>query len=105
MLVPLPDYAGHLWVKVVGMLQQNWALIAPIAPDHVHLYFINDLSVMFDARGFESEAEAVDGLKRNGFRRFAGTPDLQAFLLPPAPPFHADVTFSNPVYSSGRHWR
>ena len=105
MLVPLPDYGGDLWVKVIAMLQQNWALVAPIAPAHAQVYFLDDHGVMFDALAFPTEADAVDGLKWNGFQRFAEAPDLQAFLYPPSTPFFVEVSPDNPAYASGRHWR
>ena len=100
-----PISGDHLWVKVVEMLQQNWATIEPDASGGVRVYFISDTGGVFDAMAFASEAEAIAGLTRNGFRRFADAPDLQSFLRPPEPPFQAGSHPSGPIYSSGRFWR
>jgi cation transport protein ChaC len=93
-----------LWVKVVEMLQQNWAAIETgQAPVRVH--FISDNGVVFDKMDFGSKAEAVTGLTRNGFRRFADAPDLHSFLRAPEPPFRPGHHPNGLIYSSGRYWR
>ena len=94
-----------LWVKIVEMLQQNWAAIEPDAVAGVRVLFINDTSDVFDEMTFTSEAEAIAGLTRNGFRRFADAPDLQSFLCAPRPPFRPGRHPSGAIYSSGRFWR
>ena len=100
-----PDIGSDLWVKVVGMLQQNWAVIEPNDATGVSARFITDTGGIFDAMTFASEAEAVAGLTRNGFRRFADAPDLQSFLRAPEPPFRSGTHPNGPIYSSGRFWR
>ncbi|GEM_PF-6138507 len=45
------------------------------------------VSSAFDEMAFASEAVAVVGLSRNGFRRFNDAPDLQSFLNAPETPF------------------
>ena len=97
--------SDDLWVKVVGMLQQNWAAIDPADPAAVRVRFITDTSGVFDEMTFSSEAEAVAGLTRNGFRRFADAPDLQSFLRAPESPFRPASHPNGPIYSSGRFWR
>lgn len=94
-----------LWVKVVGMLQQNWAAIEQTDSAGVRICFITDTSGVFDEMTFGSAAEAVAGLTRNGFRRFADSPDLQSFLRAPEPPFRPGSHPDGPIYSSGRFWR
>ena len=94
-----------LWVKIVGMLQQNWAAVEPTDAAAVRVIFITDTSGVFDEIAFGSEAEAVAGLTRNGFRRFADAPDLQSFLRAPEPPFRPGRHPNGPIYSSGRFWR
>jgi hypothetical protein len=93
------------WVKVVEMLQQNWALI-DIEPDSsARVFFISDTSGVFDEMVFPSALEAERSLERNGFRRFAVSVDLQSFLRPPLVPFHRAAHPNGPIYSSGRFWR
>jgi hypothetical protein len=93
-----------LWVKVVEMLQQNWAAIEPEA-EGVRVFFISDTSGVFDDMAFPGQAEAEAALTRNGFRRFRDAPGLQAFLHPPAPPYRAATHPNGRIYSSGRFWR
>lgn len=90
------------WVKVVGMLQQNWALAEDTGSTTV--YFITDTSGIFDTLTFETMKEAEGALKRNGFRHFAQCPDLQSFLQPPSAPFHKTDHPNGPIYSSGQFW-
>jgi hypothetical protein len=93
------------WVKIVEMLQQNWAVIEPKDAETVHVYFISDTSGVFDEMAFRSANAARESLHRNGFRRFAKNGDMQSFLRPPPGPFHRVVHPNGPIYSSGRFWR
>ena len=101
---PVAIETGDFWVKVVEMLQQNWALIEPEAQS-VRVYFITDTGGVFDEIAFPSTAAAHEALQRNGFRRFAEHADLQSFLHPPRAPFRRDTHPNGPIYSSGRFWR
>jgi hypothetical protein len=96
--------SSDFWVKIVEMLQQNWAVIEPYE-DGIRIYFINDVGGVFDEIPFSSEQVASDALARNGFRRFLDHPDLQSFLRPPSPPFRRTAHPNGPIYSSGRFWR
>jgi hypothetical protein len=71
------------WVKIVGMLQHNWALPIPCDAGWT-VIFVDDASGMFDRLEFANQAEMVEALERNGFEDFAATPRLQTFLHPPA---------------------
>jgi hypothetical protein len=102
---PLPIHGDDLWVKVVDMLQQNWAAIDFAESEGVRVYFISDAGGVFDEMAFGSEAQAIAGLIRNGFRRLADAPDLQSFLRAPEPPFRPGHHPNGPIYSSGRYWR
>ncbi len=93
------------WVKVVGMLQQNWATIEADPNGGCRIYFVCDLSGVFDQLPFASKEDAVAGLIRNGFRCYADSPDLQSFLVPPKPPFRTGKHTNGPIYSSGRFWQ
>lgn len=93
------------WVKVVEMLQQNWAMIEPAPPDGVRVYFIDDRGGVFDELAFPSADEAAQALSRNGFERYALSPELQKLAIPPSPPFYWRDHPDGPIYSSGRFWR
>lgn len=94
------------WFKVVGMLQQNWALIEHTpSTDEVTVYFIGDTSGVFDQLAFATEAEAREALRRNGFERLEESPESKRFLTPPSAPFHHRPHPNGPIYSSGRFWR
>lgn len=93
------------WVKVVGMLQQNWALIGEGPGKAARVHFITDTSGVFDEIAFTSTEAATEALVRNGFKRFAEQPDLQTVLRAPSPPFHHTEHPNGPIYSSGRYWR
>jgi hypothetical protein len=97
--------SSDYWVKVVEMLQQNWALIEAAPSGSVRVHFINDTSGVFDELSFPSVDSALAALRRNGFRRFADDAQLQSFLRPPPPPFRHAQHPNGPIYSSGRFWR
>ena len=94
--------SDDFWVKVVEMLQQNWALIEEKPEGGVCMYFIGDTGGVFDELSFSSADEAVAALRRNGFKYFAGDESLQSFLRPPEPPYHRKSHPNGPIYSSGR---
>jgi len=93
------------WVKVVGMLQQNWALITSRQNSEVCIHFIADSGSVFDALVFPTEEYAIAALRRNGFSRYADDAQLQSFICPPEPPFHKGSHPNGPIYSSGQYWR
>ena len=95
----------EFWVKIVEMLQQNWAVIEADNAVAVRVYFISDTSGVFDEMAFPSADAARESLDRNGFRRFTENSDLQSFLRPPSAPFRRAVHPNGPIYSSGRFWR
>ena len=94
------------WVKVVGMLEQNWALIETgdaACPD-ARVFFIGDTSGVFDEMSFRSSDDATRALRRNGFTRYADDRALQSFVVPPDPPFERSRHPNGAIYSSGRYW-
>ena len=101
---PVTIQSTDFWVKVVAMLQQNWALIEE-ENGAVRVHFISDASGVFDEITFPSESAAREALGRNGFRRFAESADLRSFLRPPLPPFRRSAHPNGLIYSSGRFWR
>lgn len=101
-----PITGDDLWVKIVGMLQQNWASIEDTA-NGVAVYFANDGSYVFDEIPFASVADARAALVKNGFKRLRDSPDLQMAIDadPPKPPFTEGNHPSGRIYSSGRYWK
>ena len=97
--------SDDFWVKVVEMLQQNWALIEPVPSGGVCVYFISDASGVFDEIAFPSTAKAIFALTRSGFRCYAKKQKLQSFLSPPSAPFHRHPHPNGLIYSSGRFWK
>ena len=99
---PRPD---DPWVKVVDMLQHNWALIDLEAAGAARVLFFHDGGVVFDEMEFASEGVAAAALQRNGFSRWSESPDLQEFV--PLPP--AELAWgkhpNGDIYSSGRFWK
>ena len=93
------------WFKVLGMLSQNWALIDEQEGGKFKVLFINDHSNIFDELEFDSEDEAIEGLKRNDFERYADDKESQKFIPSPRPPFILDEIMKEPMYSSGKHWK
>jgi len=103
---PIEIQSRDYWVKVVEMLQQNWALIDPGTKDEgVIVYFVHDRSGVFDRLVFSSREVAEAALRRNGFSKFDDDPQLRGFLTPPPPPFREAKHPNGSIYSSGRFWR
>lgn len=69
---PVEIKSADYWFKVVGMLQQNWALVDQ-APDNdaCTVFFLHDASGVFDRLRFPSLEDASRALRRNGFVRLA----------------------------------
>jgi hypothetical protein len=99
----LPIQSRDFWVKVVEMLQQNWALIEPEG-DQVTVYFLHDLGGVFDEIPYGSLREAQTALRLNGFRRFDEDPSYAEIFARPEPPFRRVEHPSGRIYSSGQFW-
>ena len=98
--------SADYWVKVVEMLQQNWALVDGELGGSARVYFVHDGGGVFDEMDFPSVTVAQEALARNRFQRWAEVGDkLGAVMSPPSQPFHRSVHPSGPIYSSGRFWR
>lgn len=92
------------WFKIVGYLQQNWALITRSADSTAVLYFIGDTGLIFDEMIFPSAAAARDALQDNGFRQYSEDTQSQAIIRPPVSPYYRHPHPNGPIYSSGRYW-
>jgi len=55
------------WVKVVGFLQHNWAVIEEVEQNKVKIFFFDDNSQVFDELDFELLDDAAIALAKNGF--------------------------------------
>lgn len=93
------------WVKVLGMLQQNWAVVLLGDRGQATVSFVDDNGRVFDELSFPTLADAERGLRRNEFRRFVDDPTLAEFLRPPELPFRREARWITKVYSSGEYWR
>jgi len=102
---PIVINSTDYWVKIVEMLQQNWALIEYIQNSKYKVYFISDDSTVFDEIYFDSYEEAEKGLRRNGFEKYKDEKRLHTFLIPPKSPFREGKHPNGPIYSSGKYWR
>jgi hypothetical protein len=91
------------WVKLVEMLQQNWALIEETEKS-CRVWFLTDCGGVFDEMDFADRAEAERSLIRNGFCRYVDNPNLSTFLDLPQPPYRRGEHMNGRIYSSGRFW-
>jgi hypothetical protein len=93
------------WFKIVDYLQQNWALIEKSPTSHrCIVYFIHDLSGVFDQIPYSCRIGAINALKANGFSRYALDIEVHGALVPPPPPFYETEHPSGRIYSSGMFW-
>lgn len=98
--------SNDFWFKIVGMLQQNWAVIEPCTSGVGYdVIFIQDASGVFDQISFESATTAQHTLVRNGFKQFADDKAAQKLLTPPSPPYMRKKHPNGPIYSSGKFWK
>ena len=100
----VPIVGRDYWLKMVEMLQQNWALI-DASEAGVAVWFFGDTSGVFDEMRFGSMAEAEAALQRNGFRRYAEDARAREFIAVPRPPFRRQLHPNGQIYSSGRFWK
>jgi hypothetical protein len=104
MFTAVPKHvAADPWIKVVGMLQQNWAVIIERS-DSVLVVFYNDLCAVFDEMQFDSVEEATTGLLRNGFTKYSDNPQFSEFIALPEGQFVEGSHPSGRIYSSGEYW-
>ena len=101
---PVEIRSRDYWFKIVGFLQQNWALIDETA-DGCTVFFFGDTSGVLDRLSFPSVTKAEKALRRNGFAWFAEDKNAQEFIAVPQPLFHESFHPNGPIYSSGRFWR
>lgn len=93
------------WIKVVDFLQCNWALVDEDANSGATIFFMHELSGVFDTLTYPTKPEAELALRRNGFERIEESPYEDWRLAAPKPPFKPDQHPNGRIYSSGRFWR
>lgn len=91
------------WIKIVGMLQQNWALIIK-QKNKVLIVFFDDFCGIFDEIAYDSVEDAKQSLTRNGFSLFNEDKEVQSFVSTPQGKFHEITHINGKIYSSGRYW-
>lgn len=92
------------WFKVVGFLQQNWALV-DVGAGGATIWFLGDTSGVFDQIQVRDQEEAAAALVRNGFRKYSDDPQARGMFGAPAPPFRRAEHPHGPIYSSGQFWK
>ena len=100
-----PRSGPDFFVKIIEMLQQNWAFIEPKADGKALVYFLTDTGDIFDEMIFSDPEEAQRALGRNGFENYSSNLRLHQFLRPPYAPFQYNPSMRRPIYSSGEFWR
>jgi hypothetical protein len=107
MLAEIPEdieeLGSDLWFKVVGMLQQNWAVIID-RKDSAIIVFFSDIKGIFDDMEYESVGTAVAALRINGFEKYSDDAEAQGFIALPDGEFDLRGHPNGCIYSSGRFW-
>ena len=93
------------YVKLVEMLQQNWAIIK--LGETTQIIFVNDPGDVFDIIEVKDQETAHDKLMQNGFDKFSSPSrksfrPLEEFLTPPFKV--VDTRERRNIYSSGEYW-
>ena len=95
----------RLWVKVLGMLQQNWCVIEDGTGDAVELVFFDDHGDVFDNLTAANLHSAQAALQANGFSWMREYSSFYQASGVPTLPVLGDREKSRPVYSSGEYWQ
>jgi uncharacterized protein (DUF1810 family) len=94
----------RLWVKVLGMLQQNWCIIEDVPGGAVELLFFDDHGDVFDHLPATNLHAAEAALKANGFSWMREYSSFYQASGVPSLPLPRAREQSRPVYSSGEYW-
>jgi uncharacterized protein (DUF1810 family) len=98
------DISKRLWVKVVGMLCQNWCLLQPTPNGNVDLVFFDDRGDVFDWRSADDFESAQVSARENGFMWMWETPSFYSVAGIPKMPIAGVRQRTRPIYSSGEYW-
>jgi uncharacterized protein (DUF1810 family) len=94
----------RLWVKVLGMLEQNWCVIEDGTGDAVELVFFDDHGDVFDHLPATNLHAAEAALKANGFSWMREYSSFYQASGVPTLPIPGVRDQNRPVYSSGEYW-
>lgn len=97
------------WVKVIGMLCHNWALIEWNSGGSATVYFFQDTShgdrpAIIDSLEFPSVLKARQGLAQNGFKLLKSYPGPWMGCEPKGFIYDNRNETKN-IYSNGKYWR
>uniref|UniRef100_UPI004047B809 DUF1810 domain-containing protein n=1 Tax=Limnohabitans sp. TaxID=1907725 RepID=UPI004047B809 len=95
----------RLWVKVLGMLQQNWCVIEDGTAGPVELVFFDDHGKVFDHLPAANVHAAQAALQANGFNWMWELSSFYQASGVPTLPLPGVLKQSRPVYSSGEYWQ
>jgi len=95
----------RLWVKVLGMLQQNWCVIEDGPGGEVELVFFDDHGKVFDHLSAPNLNAAQAALQTNGFYWMWELSSFYQACGVPSLPLSGARKQSRPVYSSGEYWQ
>lgn len=94
----------HLWVKVLGMLNQNWCILEKGSQGQIELIFFNDHGAVFDWLQMPDLQAAHAALILNRFFWMWETPSLYSASGVPKLPEPGTRNRNRPIYSSGEYW-
>jgi uncharacterized protein (DUF1810 family) len=94
----------RLWIKVIGMLQQNWCVTEPARDGGVDMLFFDDHGDVFDWRSAPDLAAAQTALCANGFNWMSTYSSFFNTAGMPTLPAPGARERSRPIYSSGKYW-
>ena len=95
----------RLWVKVLGMLEQNWCVIEEGPGGGVELVFFDDHGKVFDHLPAANLHAAQAALQTNGFYWMWELSSFYQACGVPSLPLPGARKQSRPVYSSGEYWQ
>lgn len=122
MVPPLFNISGRdWWVKVLGMMSHNWALIEPLSDGQATVYFFHDKgmtlrpssfkradfsnrSAVVDALQFDNMQQAQQALQANDFDRLKANPGPWLDFVPKGHFWDARVTEEG-IYSKKGYWK
>ena len=94
----------RLWVKVLGMLQQNWCVLEDDGDGGVAMVFFDDHGDVFDWRTETDQATAKAGLHANGFVWMFEASSFYDVAGIPVLPHKGSRKRNRPIYSSSEFW-
>lgn len=94
----------HLWIKVVGMLQQNWCVLESGEAGTVAMVFFDDHGEVFDWLSAPDLHASQSALRANGFAWMWTYSSFYSVSGMPDMPKPGVRKRSRPIYSSGEYW-